>query len=158
MNDDINNLINICNTNILFEIEKKIGNIIVDLNNKGEINNIINQLKNIIKIINDNKKYFENIDKKLNDLNEKINNFGLLSANPPGIINFNFQNNNNSTFQGTKIYENGKYVGELKNQLRDGKGTFYFINGNKYNGDLKMIKWKEKGRPLITQMVTYMKE
>lgn len=35
----------------------------------------------------------------------------------------------------TKIYELGKYIGELKNDKRHGKGTMYYQNGDKYVGD-----------------------
>ena len=35
----------------------------------------------------------------------------------------------------TEVYENGKYVGNFRKGLRDGKGTYTFTNGDKYTGD-----------------------
>ena len=32
----------------------------------------------------------------------------------------------------TKIYNNGKYIGQTINNLREGKGIFYFSNGDRY--------------------------
>jgi hypothetical protein len=43
------------------------------------------------------------------------------------------QKEKNGTF--TKIYEEGKYVGEFVNGLKQGKGTFFYDNGDKYVGD-----------------------
>ena len=60
--EDINLLNNLVfsnnNNNILIDIQEKIEKAINDLNNKDEISNIIKQLKNIIIIINENKKNF----------------------------------------------------------------------------------------------------
>ena len=53
-------------------------------------------------------------------------------------------NNNNNNINDTRIYNYGKYIGQLKNNLRDGKGIMYYNNGDRYEGDLKMIKEKEK--------------
>ena len=54
----LNNLVFSNNNNILIDIQEKIEKAINDLNNKDEISNIIKQLKNIIIIINENKKNF----------------------------------------------------------------------------------------------------
>ena len=54
----LNTLVSSNNNNILIDIQEKIEKAINDLNNKDEISNIIKQLKNIIIIINENKKNF----------------------------------------------------------------------------------------------------
>ena len=37
-----------------------------------------------------------------------------------------------------KKYNNGdKYIGEWKNDLKDGKGIYYYNNGDKYDGEYK---------------------
>ena len=50
-------------------------------------------------------------------------------------------------FEGNGIYyyiNRDKYYGEWKNGLKEGKRTFYFIDGSKYVVIGKMIKEKEK--------------
>ena len=46
-------------------------------------------------------------------------------------------NNNNKYIIKTKILEYGKYEGEFKNNLMEGKGIFYYNNGDRYEGDWK---------------------
>ena len=43
-------------------------------------------------------------------------------------INNNIQN---------KTYDNGRYEGDILNNLIEGKGIFYYNNGDKYEGDWK---------------------
>ena len=116
----LNNNIYLNNNNILFELViEKLEDIIKDINN----NNIINRIKNIIiiinKLINDNKKYIKIIQ---ND--KKINNRQL----------DDLENINNNHTQ-TRIYDNGKYEGEFKNDKREGKGIYYFKSGSREMGD-----------------------
>ena len=41
--------------------------------------------------------------------------------------------------QGTFTWENGnKYVGEYKNDKRDGQGTYTYANGEKYEGEFRV--------------------
>ena len=49
-------------------------------------------------------------------------------------------NNNN-----TKINELGKYVGELTNDKREGKGIIFYNNGDRYEGEYKNDKKEGKG-------------
>ena len=39
----------------------------------------------------------------------------------------------------TKICKNGKYIGDLKNNLREGYGIMYYNNDDRYEGEWKMI-------------------
>ena len=49
---------------------------------------------------------------------------------------------------GKYIYENGEYyIGECKNNLKHGKGTEYYKNGNiKYEGDFINDKFEGNGK------------
>jgi len=44
-----------------------------------------------------------------------------------------------------KEFENGIYEGELKNDLRDGKGTMVWKDGDRYEGDWKNGKFEGRG-------------
>ena len=83
-----------------------------------------------------------------------MNNFKELknNNNNGNIINYQFKTEtyNNGRYEGQfrngkregkgiYYYKNGeKYDGECKNGLKEGKGIYYFNNGNKYEGDWKM--------------------
>ena len=117
----INNKIYSNNNNILINIVKELENISNNLYYNTKLNKIIEQIRNIIilinKVINDNK---NNINLIRNDI-------------------YNLQkiiiNNNNNYINDTKIYKDGKYIGQLKNNLRDGKGIMYYNNGDREMGD-----------------------
>ena len=126
----INNKIYSNNNNILINIVKELENISNNLYYNTKLNKIIEQIRNIIilinKVINDNK---NNINLIRNDI-------------------YNLQKiiiNNNNYINGTKIYTFGKYIGQLKNNLRDGKGIMYYNNGDRYEGDWKNDKQEWKG-------------
>ena len=122
------------NNNILSEILSKLKAIVQEFNNK-KIDNIINQINNIIiiinKSINDNKKYneenFSNFSKDIQKIHHEL-------------IEFKKKYDINEI-----ISPNGKYKGQLKNNLRDGKGTFIYKNGDKYEGDWKNGKKDGRG-------------
>ena len=116
------------NNDILLSISNKLDNIVEDLRGKINIDIICNKIKDIIttidKTINDNKNNYvlikqdmEKIMKEYDDLKQNIS-------------------NNNIVIK-TEIYNNGKYTGEFKNGLKDGRGIFYYTNGDKYEGDWK---------------------
>ena len=42
-----------------------------------------------------------------------------------------------------KYIMNEKYIGENKNKIREGDGIYFYYNGNKYEGNGKMIKEKD---------------
>ena len=46
------------------------------------------------------------------------------------------------SYNSKKKYKDGEYVGELKNGLRDGKGTFYYNENNKYERKIYEGEWK----------------
>ena len=104
----INNKIYSNNNNILINIVKELENISNNLYYNTKLNKIIEQIRNIIilinKVINDNK-----------------NNINLIRNDIYNLQKIIINNNNNNYINGTKIDINGKYIGQLKNNLRDGK-------------------------------------
>ena len=112
----INNKIYSNNNNILIIIIKELENISNDWNNNTKLNKIIEQIRNIIILIN-----------KL--INDNKNNINLIRKDINNLKNIIFNNNNYNYINHTKIYSDGKYIGQFKNNLRDGKGIFYLKNG-----------------------------
>jgi hypothetical protein len=104
-------------------IIKRIGDIIIKMNN----------------IINENKKNTELIINHISSLQialqEKITQkFDELIVNKPNNIN-----------QQELKYNEGKYIGEVANGLREGRGTMLLYNGDIYEGDWKNDKAEGKG-------------
>jgi hypothetical protein len=66
----------------------------------------------------------------------------LLNENNFNINNYNVNNKKNLIME--DIYE-----GELKNELRNGKGICYYKNGNKFDGEWKNNKRDGKDFYLI---------
>ena len=118
----LNNMI-ISNNNHLNDMATKIQAIITDINNKQKTDVIINKLNNIILEINS---ILEDNKKKLSNLNNRRIDLQLLKNE-----NIDFRINS------TIIYPQGKYTGEVKNGICDGKGVYIYNNGDKYEGDFK---------------------
>ena len=111
------------NNNILNNILPKLENIINYLLKTGEQNllNIANDLSEIKNLLT-NSKYCDkdiNINQPLMDLNLKKT----------------YYSENMS-----KMYDNGRFTGDIINKKREGKGSFFFKNGDVYNGDWKNDK------------------
>ena len=116
------------NNDILYNIINQLEIIVNDLNNHKKID-IIKQIKNIIilvnKVIRENKKNTEQLREDIQKLNKNmINNFEKIICDSK------------------KIYEDGEYIGELKNGLREGKGVFYYNKKNKYERETYKGDWK----------------
>ena len=111
---------------IVTQLQNIINNI-SDLNNKKKIDIFSNQIKNIIKslnnVINENKENQDKLKKYLENIN---NNSDKTKDN-----NDNNNENENKIIIKTKVYNDGKYVGEFKNNLREGRGTMYWFDGVK---------------------------
>ena len=58
---------------------------------------------------------------------------------------FDKLNINNNIINKEIKYDNGRYVGQVVNGLREGKGIAYFNNGNRYEGDWRNDKMEGKG-------------
>ena len=109
MNQDMNDKMYSNNNNLLLGIINELQQIM----NYSNDNIIIKRISDIIIkmnfIINDNKKNTELIIKHINNLQNQMN------------INFKELKNNNK--QEIK-YNNGKYIGQVVNGIREGKGIF----------------------------------
>ena len=100
------------NNKTLLEIIKKLELIINDINNNKKIDTI-KKIKNIIQLLNnviiENKNFInliqEDTNKIVNELKELKN---------------KIYSNNNINIKITEIYKNGKYIGEIKNGMRNG--------------------------------------
>ena len=107
------------NNNILLEIVKELNQIKEDIDNNLTIQKLGNIIDKINYIINENKINFDLIEKDKPSLNNK----------------------NNQEIK----YDNGRYVGQVVNGLKEGKGIFYFNNGSRYEGEYKNDKREGKG-------------
>ena len=135
MNYNLDDLIQKNNTNLLYNVVQQLQTVIYDITSQKNTDIIINQIKNIIiimnKVIAENQKNTEQIRKDIKQLNV--------------LITTQFKT------KGKKKYQDGEYVGEFQNGLRDGKGTFYYYENNeygrkKYEGDWKNDKIEGKGK------------
>ena len=138
------------NPNVLVDLRKKVDSIITDLDKDQKFDpkptlksisqtlgvvinntNVSNQKLNaLIKTINDELANLKNISKNIQNIN---NNMNALNAK---FDKMNSGNSQNSVL-GTEEYENGRYFGELKNGKKDGKGVYYYNNGDRYEGNWK---------------------
>ena len=144
-----NNYVNFSKNNeVLNSIVTQLQNIlnnIEDVNNKKKIEIFSNQIKNIIKsitgVINDNN---ENQDK----LKKYIE---ILNSQSSAEVN----NKENELVVKTKIYNDGKYVGEFKNDMREGRGIMYWFDGVRYEGSWKNDQTEGKGIIFYTDGARY---
>ena len=130
-------------------IKKKLDKIIDNLKIYDEIYDKL--LKNY-----DNKKrnyeLLQNLDEiNKNKINEKLNDIAgnnNISYKITKLIDlYNKMSNNEQDNSRTVTYENGeKYVGDLKNGLKNGKGIYLYANGNRYEGDWKDDKREGRGK------------
>ena len=67
----------------------------------------------------------------------KIENNNYIKTQYNNYIEEGKNKQNNMNFQETKIDKNGKYIGEFKNGVYEGKGIYYYNNGDKYEGNFK---------------------
>ena len=95
------------------------------LNNiKDKINYIINEnKKNILLIKNDILSLYNRVNKKYEEI--KLN--------------------NNITQNKELYYKEGRYIGQFKNGLKEGKGKMYWDTGDRYEGEWKNDKQEGKG-------------
>ena len=135
MKQDINDKIYFNNNNLLVAIVNDLHKII----NNSHDNLIIKRIGDIINkmniIINDNKKNTELIIGRIsllkNQMNSKLDKLNI--------------NNNNPLNNQVINYKDGRYVGQILNGLREGKGIKYWNDGARYEGDWKNDKREGKG-------------
>ena len=162
--------LNICNlcendhkSHTLIKYKEIIPNISEIKQQLNSLRNIIDEANNIIKetinkynkIIENNEIYY-NICKNLIKSYEDNNiNYEILE-NLSYLTNLDYMKNINEDdlldiyYKMNKIkiiknYPDGKYIGELRNNLRDGKGIMNYKNGSKYEGEWKNNLREGKG-------------
>ena len=140
---NINNKITPNNNNILQEIINDIN----QLMNYSKDNFILKSLVNIIDKINymfsENKKNLE-LTRNYN-INTLDNKFSQISINPKTIQEIKVKDGKYigkcvNGIAGKEIcyFINGdRYEGNMKNNIKEGKGIYYFINGDRYEGDFR---------------------
>ena len=134
---NLNNQIYANNNNLMLEVVNKLENIMNYTNDQI----IISRIKDIIiimnKLINNTEQIRKDIAKLNDNMNEKFKNLEN---------NINNNSNKNNTIISIKHYDNGeRYEGEMKNGIREGKGTYYYNNSNRYRGDWKNGMKEGKG-------------
>jgi len=125
------------NNNILLGIINELNQIINSSHENLTIKRISDVIIKMNFIINENKKNHESImnqftilQNKFDRLNQKLN-----------INNIN----NQQELKGITNGHNWRYVGQVVNGLREGKGILYGDNGDKYEGDFRNDKKEGKG-------------
>ena len=118
------------NANIIVYIKNKIGEVIELLQDNSKNVVAINLLKqititlnSIIENINDNSDKLNSVLRNIDNMDNKINN-----------MNNKFDELIEKKNYGTLINSFRKYVGQIKNGMKDGKGIYYFEHG-KCKGD-----------------------
>ena len=138
-----------CNKKIKLNTEKIDDIILINNNIKDIINGIKFNIDNIIKLsINNNISFqlkniniiLDTINENMNKNNEKLKN--LLNENNE-VIN-NKLNEINNSIKEIKC-DDGRYVGQIFNGKREGKGILYWNDGDRYEGDWKNDNKEGKG-------------
>ena len=122
-------------------------------NNNNILLGIINELQQIANSSHENltiKRISDVIIKMNFIINENRKNMGLIMnqftklENQISQLSQNLKINNINNQQELKC-ENGRYVGQVVNGLKEGKGIFYWNDGERYEGEWKNDKREGKG-------------
>ena len=125
------------NNNILLGIINELQQIINSSHENLTIKRISDVIIKMNFIINENKKTWELI---MNQFTLLKNQISQLSQN------FKINNiNNQQELKGIKNGEKWRYVGQVVNGLREGKGICYWEDGDRYEGDYKNDNKEGKG-------------
>ena len=135
------------NNNILLGIINELQQI----SNSSHENLTIKRISDVIIkmnfIINENRKnmglimnQFTLLQNQIQQLSQKID-FNSFNTNTP---KYSTQITNNINNQQELKFDNGRYVGQVVNGLTEGKGIYYFHNGDRYEGDFRNDKREGK--------------
>ena len=127
----LNNKIYSNNNNLLMELISQLQNLINTTSDANIIQNISNAINKGFFIINENRRITAQIKIDINLIYNRLN--------------FYEHNNNNINNNKELLFNDGKYVGQVVNGVAEGKGTWYGINGDRYEGDWKFNKREGKG-------------
>ena len=123
---DINNQIFSNSNSVLISVTNELKELIQSLNDDiiiKRIGSIINIMNNAIK---ENKKNYEKIIELIQSMNKKLEAL----------------TNKCNIKIGVKNYPEGKYEGELVNNMREGKGKLYYIDNEEYKRKIFIGEWK----------------
>ena len=127
---------------------------LIQENNKF-ISDIILELKLIFENINQFFMNKELVIKKINNLIELGNNQINKNKSKYDSIKNEF---NKISINKTQDYPDGRYVGEFKNGLREGKGIYYYKDGARYEGDYRNDQRNGRGIQYYNTGIIYMGE
>ena len=130
---DLNNQTYANNNNILLGIINELQQIINSSREDLTIKRISDIIIKMNFFYNENKKYYESIMNQFANLENELNQLKQ---------NFKINDINN---QKELELENGRYVGQVVNGLREGKGIEYYNDGDRYEGDFRNDKREGKG-------------
>ena len=135
----IKSLVSSINEKNVISIRNKLEEIIDMLSDQDKIDNVIKQIKNMIKT--------------MNEIIDSVKNFQVYMDN---ILSFNIQMNdgiNNIRENVEKLVidckiklqeskeiiddEEGKYIGNVINGIKEGSGNIHYKSGNEYQGEWK---------------------
>ena len=129
------------NNNILLGIINELQQIINYSKEDLTIKRISDIIIKMNFFFNENKKNHESI---MNQFALQQNQLASVQ-NQLNQLNQNLKINNINNQQELKFKNGGRYVGQVINGLREGKGIEYYINGNRYEGDFRNDKREGKG-------------
>ena len=121
------------NNNILLGIINDLNQIINSSHENLTIKRISDVIIKMNFIINENKKNMELIMNQFSKLENKFDQ-----------LNQNLKINKINNYQELK-FDNVRYIGQVANGLREGKGIEYYNSGNRYEGDFRNDKKEGKG-------------
>ena len=119
---------------------------------------LINSSKSLQKLIDKVGTKYSNVESSINEMNEACNNmFNFMRKNKLSKkLNTVIAETIISIFRINELYdkkplyvqncENGTYEGEMEKGKREGKGKFFFLNGDIYEGDFKNNLRHGKGK------------
>ena len=136
------------NNNILLGIINELHQIANSSHENLTIKRISDVIIKMNFIINENRKnmglimnQFTLLQNQIQQLSQKID-FNSFNTNTP---KYSTQITNNINNQQELIGENGRYVGQVVNGLREGKGICYWEHGDRYEGDYRNDNKEGKG-------------
>ncbi len=124
------------NNNLLISIVNDLQQVINSLHDNLVIKNIGDVIYKINYIINENKKNDELIMNQFSSMKLQLSK-----------MNHELKQLNINNIKDIKEIRavNGRYVGQIVNGLREGKGIYYYNNGNRYEGEWRNNKKERKG-------------